>query len=364
MAYPVIFLFLFFGSFSCSKIYQRTDFENQIEDVSDSENYEDQPFENQIIEEENDDSIMPDDQLDSDDMNTPIEDPEQSIYDLPIDQIDPDIDKSDTIQIENGENTIFVNNIIVKEEPMILLPMPVFTKNVDPWYVVGMTNEDRFSIFPNQLVLNYVPHKNGMDSGAGFHANPHKIFPRDSATFQYDVYFPKEFDWVKGGKLPGICFGIEETSCATGGDWQDDAGSFRVMWRETGVAIGYSYHAIAGGAARGYDIQGTSYKAVSERTASAGHNLWKKIDHPMKFKKGWNTVKMTISLNTPGIKNGVIELTINGKSKKLTKVIMRERETVKLNQIDFVSFFGGGDDSWNSPIKTYTKFKNIYIFGH
>ena len=23
--------------------------------------------------------------------------------------------------------------------------------------------------------------------------------------FEYDVYFDPEFDWVKGGKLPGLC---------------------------------------------------------------------------------------------------------------------------------------------------------------
>lgn len=55
----------------------------------------------------------------------------------------------------------------------------------------------------------------------------------------YEVAFDAGFDWVKGGKLPGIRGGLNSTGCS-GGNKADgqDCFSSRLMWRMNGAAEG------------------------------------------------------------------------------------------------------------------------------
>ncbi len=68
--------------------------------------------------------------------------------------------------------------------------------------------------------------------GAQFYALPIDIENARSVTFAYSVFFPGDFDWVKGGKLPGLYGG--HTGCS-GGDDSDDCFSTRLMWRKGGA---------------------------------------------------------------------------------------------------------------------------------
>ncbi|KAG6811898.1 hypothetical protein H0H92_005356 [Tricholoma furcatifolium] len=69
----------------------------------------------------------------------------------------------------------------------------------------------------------------------------------DGSTFQtmlltYEVAFPSDFDWVKGGKLPGLRGGWNSTGCS-GGDQAtgEDCFSTRLMWRTNGEGEVYAY---------------------------------------------------------------------------------------------------------------------------
>lgn len=78
------------------------------------------------------------------------------------------------------------------------------------------------------------------------------------------------------------------------------------------------------------------------------------------LKKGnWNTVEMFVRLNTPGSKNGVLELTINGKKRALNTV--RYRHTpIKIEAFWLQPFFGGGSTEYAPRVTTkawYTDFK-------
>ena len=68
--------------------------------------------------------------------------------------------------------------------------------------------------------------------GSQFYAAPLDLQHARSATFAYSVFFPSDFDWVKGGKLPGLYGG--RTGCS-GGDAADDCFSTRLMWRRGGA---------------------------------------------------------------------------------------------------------------------------------
>jgi hypothetical protein len=50
-------------------------------------------------------------------------------------------------------------------------------------------------------------------------------------TLEYSVFFPAGFDFVLGGKMPGLYGGKEGCS---GGDAAEDCWSSRMMWRKDG----------------------------------------------------------------------------------------------------------------------------------
>jgi hypothetical protein len=55
--------------------------------------------------------------------------------------------------------------------------------------------------------------------GTGLYAEPMALKPNRPVWLQYDVYFDKDFDFVQGGKLPGLYGG--HPSCSGGSDAED-----------------------------------------------------------------------------------------------------------------------------------------------
>ena len=74
--------------------------------------------------------------------------------------------------------------------------------------------------------------KSRPQGGSQFYAAPLNLRHARSVTFAYSIFFPSDFDWVKGGKLPGLYGG--RTGCS-GGDAADDCFSTRMMWRRGGA---------------------------------------------------------------------------------------------------------------------------------
>ena len=70
------------------------------------------------------------------------------------------------------------------------------------------------------------------EGGADFYASPLNLAGARNVTLEYSVFFPADFDWVKGGKLPGLFGG--HTGCS-GGASARDCFSTRLMWRPQGV---------------------------------------------------------------------------------------------------------------------------------
>lgn len=75
--------------------------------------------------------------------------------------------------------------------------------------------------------------------GAGFYSDPPSLQGADRACLSYMVRFPADFDFVRGGKLPGL-YGGEAPS---GGEEVDGVNGFsmRLMWREEGEGELYPY---------------------------------------------------------------------------------------------------------------------------
>ena len=68
--------------------------------------------------------------------------------------------------------------------------------------------------------------------GAEIYASPLDISNARSATLQYSAFFPVDFDWVLGGKMPGLYGG--HSGCS-GGNAALDCFSTRLMWRQGGA---------------------------------------------------------------------------------------------------------------------------------
>ena len=234
---------------------------------------------------------------------------------------------------------------------------------VAPWNIRHWTNNERAALEDGkELRVTCAPRAQGMDSGTGFFATP-AGFPANAVTLSYEVFFPDDFTWVKGGKI-GFGIGIGDgLEIASGGDWKKTAGSIRTMWREDGQAIGYMYLPLEG-AKRDNVIRAQSVAfekaAINATGKGTGIDMWfKKEENPLQFRKGWNTVEIKAVLNAPGKADGTYVLTVNGAQKSLTDVIYRKSPDIRFNGIMMATFFGGSTLDWACKTPQKITFRNL-----
>ncbi len=80
----------------------------------------------------------------------------------------------------------------------------------------------------------------GIKSGISIDISP--LPESDNATLEYEVYFPSNFDFVKGGKLPGIVGGVKGCSgCTQSEPLRSNCFSARFMWGPDGEGYPYLY---------------------------------------------------------------------------------------------------------------------------
>ena len=238
----------------------------------------------------------------------------------------------------------------------------MLAKKKPPFNTQYVGNQDRLSVKDGVLTLRYAKNAHGGSSGAKISAVPSPM-PSDAIELGYDIYFPDTFEWKKGGKLPGVCLGKGSKDCAVASNWVVGEGSVRFMWRsrdnKNAYIIGYVYLPVGGSPEAAYKRQGSGYKAATDPGDHAGHDLW---SGELPIRKGWNSVRMKIVLNTPKKADGTIEIEVNGVTKRATDVLFRDASDIKIVSLNFVSFFGGSGNDWNSPQhETYTSYKNFFI---
>jgi len=247
------------------------------------------------------------------------------------------------------------------------MPLPVLKKGSQPWNVFSVTPKN-ISVSSEGVKINYETNKQGLDSGGAFKAAP-KGLPARTAVLSYSVYIPSSFEWdpskleKQGGKFFGLCFGKTQKDCATGGQWQADAGSWRCMWRANGQLIGYIYIPLSpANPDSALAKQNSAFKAVADATERTGINLWFKNPGGTKLqlkKNSWNDISLGVDLGTPGKANGSLWLSCNGVTKRVSDVLMRQDTGVKVSSVDACSFAGGSDLSWAFKQPTYSLFKNF-----
>ncbi|KAG8924310.1 hypothetical protein FRC02_010523 [Tulasnella sp. 418] len=161
------------------------------------------------------------------------------------------------------------------------------------------------------LVLTYPANsinpgnQNHPQGGADFYASPMDISPYRIVSLEYSVFFPEDFNFVEGGKLPGLYGG--RPGCS-GGDPATDCFSTRLMWRSHGAGELYLYAP--------KDRQSTSVCSTPPRSvceSDYGLSIGVLGRGSFKFIPGqWTTINQTVILNDPGEKNGGFMLNVNG----------------------------------------------------
>ena len=191
--------------------------------------------------------------------------------------------------------------------------------------------------------------------GVGFYACPKPVFPCTEAVLQYDVFFDRNFDPCKGGKLPGLYMslcGADNFTGGSGGNKTSTTASCRVMWRGGMAAEAYVYRP---------EFQSAQYIALpsSIMNATYGDSLWR---GEMAFRKGrWNTVCVHVRLNTIGKSDGLVSVAINGTTRAFCGMIWRTDPNVHITSVLFDTFFGGNSADYACKRDTTTRFSNVRV---
>lgn len=258
-------------------------------------------------------------------------------------------------------------------DPVLLPhPWPVPPIALEPWNVIKMKKKidavvssvaDIVSVGSVQpsMQVEYVPGVAGSSSGFGFYAAPCHAFPSAEAKFSYKVYFPETFDWVKGGKLPGIFIGAPG---ATGGNWEPESGSVRMVWQRGGHAALYLYLPTQISSKRTKEgaiaAQGPKFRKHSHVTEKGCH-VWRRGF--FKLNRGaWNDVTLYVKLNTVGRNDGIIQVEVNGTKDVLDDMLLRADATVLLGGISIQTFYGGHRKDCACPVTgSYAKFREFKV---
>lgn len=168
-------------------------------------------------------------------------------------------------------------------------------------------------------------------------------------TLSYDVFFESNFDFRKGGKLPGFCGG----KCYTGGNkpLKADGWSARIMWKKNGFLTQYIY-------------------TSQQKGKYADNHKW--IDPDTKKQSQitsnqWHNIKTEIVLNTVDkdsiSKNGQLRTWFDGKLVlELDNLLFRNSDTQYIDFFYFSTFHGGNDDSFSPIVDSFIRFDNLRIY--
>eukprot|EP00889_Picochlorum_renovo_P003235 jgi/Picre1/30265/NNA_005631.t1 len=180
---------------------------------------------------------------------------------------------------------------------------------------------------------------------------PYKSSPNDqnnpvsaiSAALEYEVYIPSDFDFVKGGKLMGMSGG-------RGGGRGCEAGR---------ILLGASILELCGvvmDGARHTCIKPCNFCNLDKGVSFARGGFV--------FRKGeWNKIYMNMTLNTPNVTNGILEIRHNGRRAiYFDKLNWRQTDEAKIEAVEFSTWFGGSNSGWGPPKDTHVLLRNIKIW--
>lgn len=178
----------------------------------------------------------------------------------------------------------------------------------------------------------------------------------NSVLLSYEVAFDSNFDFVKGGKLPGLRGGPDPDGCS-GGSAANGSNCFssRLMWRTDGKGEVYAY------------LPETDFLCSNSNFMCNQDGFGTSMDRgSFSFVTSqWNQVTLLVRLNNPlNTANGQISLYYNNvKAIDEQAIQVRTDDDINIGGLYFSTFFGGDDSSWATPQTVHTYFRNIQLWG-
>lgn len=188
------------------------------------------------------------------------------------------------------------------------------------------------------LRVNFAVGKIGPEEGGAGWRMP--FGKHEAAEMSYTLRFSKDFDFVKGGKLPGLCGGPENVS---GGRPTNGKNGFsaRLMWRRDGRGEAYVYHKNQKG------------------------NYGDSFAFPADFRFPTDTdvkVRIAVMMNTVGKRDGTLRVWIDDKLLvEHNDMEWRSVDSFGVDGLYFETFHGGGDESWAPTRECWAEFAEIRI---
>ncbi|KAG6899044.1 hypothetical protein C0993_001431 [Termitomyces sp. T159_Od127] len=191
--------------------------------------------------------------------------------------------------------------------------------------------------------------------GFGFHLSGPKEFAEHlargatEAVFSYRMMLQPDWEWVKGGKLPGVFGGVGDLSYScTGGRQENRCQCFnlRPMWRAQSAGELYTYLPLT-------DTNSSvliNIPPASKENSDYGFSVGRGSFHFDIAVGCWVSIAFRVKLNTYNHHNGEIQLWVDGKSVMDIKgLVICDAENARIKGMHFQTFFGGHDESWASP---------------
>ncbi|THH19197.1 hypothetical protein EW146_g1929 [Bondarzewia mesenterica] len=188
--------------------------------------------------------------------------------------------------------------------------------------------------------------------GFGFYLSGPRTFAEqlrdaEEAIMGYEVMFEEGWEWMKGGKLPGIFGGVGNSAYGCSGGRKNErckCFDLRLMWRAEGIGELYAYLPLtSSNAAQLLSVPPSSHQNP-DFGISVGRGAWK-------FESGrWHKVAMRVRLNDVGAENGEVEVYIDGTSViRAVGLLLRDDPASRIQGMHFQTFFGGNKPDWASP---------------
>ncbi len=180
----------------------------------------------------------------------------------------------------------------------------------------------------------------------------------EEATLRYRVKFRQGFDFVRGGKLPGLAGGTAPTGSAPSDGVNGWTG--RLMWRTefngvsgqpaqlTSNAISYAKYATSGFAGDGRQEDKRYFTEADDSRVVWQSGVWYEIVQYVK-------------MNTPGQADGIIRVSVDGRQVyNQTDALIRRDASLKIDSMYFSTFFGGNED-WKTSKDEVVYFDDFEI---
>ena len=173
--------------------------------------------------------------------------------------------------------------------------------------------------------------------GGGGASWPFRFGARDDVYCSYRFLMRPGFDFVRGGKMPGLAGGAAND----GGHRPNgrDGWSVRLMWRDNARMAAYVYH----------PDQPTQYGEYFDWSSGVAAGRWQQV-------------VIHVRMNTPGQHDGIVQCWLNGSSVlNVDTLRFRDTSAFGIDQFFFSTFFGGGDSSWAPTRDEYITFDDFQV---